>query len=81
MIADYGIETFGIEQARRYRAGVEACFQMLADHPNLGRNVEHLAPGLRRFEHQSHIVFYLPNDQGVFIVRVLHQKADYERHF
>ena len=30
-IADYTIETFGLEQARRYIDGLEACFQTLAD--------------------------------------------------
>jgi len=37
-IADYTIETFGIEQARRYRDGLETCFQTLADKPMVGRS-------------------------------------------
>ena len=38
-IADYTIETFGIEQARRYRDALESCFQMIADNPELGRSL------------------------------------------
>ena len=56
-IADLPIETFGIEQARRYRDSLDACLQTLAKNTQLGRSAERLAPGLRRFEHRSHMVF------------------------
>ncbi|MDE0172438.1 MAG: type II toxin-antitoxin system RelE/ParE family toxin [Defluviicoccus sp.] len=79
-IADRTIETLGIEQARRYRDGLEACFGMLADNPRLGRNAESLAPNLRRFEHRSHVVFYVERDDDVVIVRVLHASMDPPRH-
>ena len=55
-IADYTIETFGIVQARRYWDGLDAGFQNLADNPLLGQSADHLAPQLRRLEHQSHVV-------------------------
>lgn len=80
-IADYSIDRFGIKQARRYRDGLETCFQTLAQNPELGRSAEQLAPSLRRFEHQSHIVFYIPEDFGVLIVRILHENMDVPRHF
>ena len=32
-IADYTIDTLGIEQARRYRDGLETCFRNLAANP------------------------------------------------
>ncbi len=80
-IADYSIEQFGIKQARRYGDGLETCFQTLAENPGFGRSAEQFAPDLRRFEHQSHIVFYIPEDWGVLIVRVLHKKMDVPRHF
>ena len=80
-IADYTIEQFGIEQARRYRDKLEACFQNLAENPKLGPNAEMLALGLRRYEYQSHVVFYEPLTNGVRIVRVLHERMDITRHF
>lgn len=79
-IADYTIETFGVEQARRYRNDLEACFQSLAQNPRLGRSVEWLATGLRRFEHRSHVVFYVEDERGVVVVRVLHVRMDASRH-
>lgn len=79
-IADYTIETFGIEQARRYRDGLDACFQMLAATPLIGRDAGDLAEGLRSYPHQSHVVFYRQTESGVLIVRVLHRSMDFERH-
>jgi len=32
-IAEYTIEIFGIEQARKYRDGLKSCFVQLADNP------------------------------------------------
>ena len=69
------------KQARRYGDGLETCFQILAENPGLGRSAEQLARDLRRFEHQSHIVFYIPEDWGVLIVRVLHKQMDVPRYF
>jgi len=80
-IAEYTIERFGIEQARRYRDDLKSCFNQLADNPELGRRAEQLERGLQRFEHQSHVVFYVCKPTGLLIVRVLHARMDVARHF
>lgn len=79
-IADYTIKNFGIVQARRYRDGLVAACQVLADHPHRGRSADELAPKLRRWHYESHVIFYLPSENGALIVRVLHQRMDFERH-
>lgn len=79
-IADYTIERFGIKQARHYRDQLSACFHQLGDNPALGRPVEFLAAGLRRFEHRSHIIFYQAVGTRILIVRVLHYRMDVRRH-
>ena len=80
-IAEFTIERFGIEQARRYRDSLKTCFDQLADNPALGRSVEQLMQGLHRFEHQSHVVFYMSEPENIFIIRVLHSSMDVPRHF
>ena len=80
-IAEYTIQEFGIKQARQYRDALENCFLTLAENPNMGRKADELATGLKRFEHQSHIVFYLKDNEDLFIVRVLHNRVDVIRHF
>ncbi len=79
-IADYTIQNFGIEQARRYRDGLVRSFRQLSDNPLLGRSTENLAPGLRRYEHGSHVIFYEVEQEGVLVVRILHQTMDVTRH-
>jgi toxin ParE1/3/4 len=79
-IYEYTILHFGLEQARVYLLGLHGRFQMLAEQPTQGRKADELAPGLRRVEYQSHVVFYIPKDHGVLIVRVLHQRMDVARH-
>ena len=80
-IADYTIEQFGIEQARRYRDSFKSCFEQLTNNPQMGRRAEHLAPGLRRVEHQAHVVFYTADGDELFVVRILHSRMDEERRF
>mgnify|MGYP002635246779 CR=1 FL=1 len=79
-VAHYTIEQFGVEQARRYRDGLDTCFQRLAENAELGRTAGQLAPNLRRFEYQSHVVFYMPDEGGILIVRVLHERMDVQAH-
>ena len=80
-IAEYTIEVFGLEQARKYRDGLKSCIGQLADNSALGRSADQLIEGLQRFEHQSHVVFYITEPDGVFIVRILHSSMDVTRHF
>ena len=79
-IADYAIGQFGIKQARRYRDGLEKIFRRLAEYPNSGRSAGHLAPRLRRMSFESHVIFYLHEEDGVLIVRILHQRMAFKRH-
>ena len=79
-IADYTIAEFGIDQARRYRDQLDACFRSLLANPQLGRSAEEVAPGLRRIRQQAHVVFYTVGEDQLLIVRVLHHGMDFERH-
>ena len=79
-IADFTIQTFGIERARFYRDGLNNCFEILAENPQLGRSAAELAPNLKRFEYQSHVVFYVPKNTGILVVRILHQRMDFMRY-
>jgi toxin ParE1/3/4 len=73
-IVRYTLKTWGRAQTIRDRQGLQDCFQLLADNPSIGRNCDSIHPGLRRFEHGKHVVFYLAQPDALFIVRVLHQQ-------
>ena len=75
---EYGIETFGLKQARAYLSGMHTLFQILADNAALGRNASEFLLSLKRFSYKSHTIFYLTTDIDILIVRALSQSMDYE---
>ncbi|MDE3260476.1 MAG: type II toxin-antitoxin system RelE/ParE family toxin [Acidobacteriota bacterium] len=79
-IFEYTALRFGLEQAQRYFNELHECCQRLAGNLGLGRSAESLAPGLRRYEFRSHVVFYTGESRELVIVRVLHARMDALRH-
>lgn len=71
------IECWGWEQAERYGSALHEAFEMLASHPAMGRRIDHIRAGYRRFEHGSHSVYYLTSED-VVIIRVLHRRMQPE---
>jgi plasmid stabilization system protein ParE len=51
-----------------------------AGDPALGRLCEDIRPGLRRFEHGKHVLFYRQESRGILLSRILHQRMLPERH-
>ena len=80
-IAEFTIRRFGIDKAREYRDSLKLCFDRLANNKRMGRRAEQLAPGLRYFEHQAHIIFYTFDEKELFVVRILHSRMDVQRYF
>ncbi|WP_158447893.1 type II toxin-antitoxin system RelE/ParE family toxin [Aquimarina longa] len=76
---EYGIEIFGLKQAKEYLLGMHTLFQVLADNTNLGRDASEFMLSLKRFYYKSHTIFYLATDIDILIVRVLNQSMDYEK--
>lgn len=78
-IVDYTVEHWGFIQAVGYIEALENVAQMLADNPDVGLKRDTLMPGLLSFPCQSHILYYLKNNHGVSIIRVLHVSMDSEK--
>jgi toxin ParE1/3/4 len=55
---------------------LDAQFLLLASHPLMGRAREELAKDLRSFPVGRYLVFYLPDTDGITVVRVLHSARD-----
>jgi len=73
-IARYTLEKWGADQAVKYAQSLRACFQILAENPEMGRSCDAISLGLRRHEQARHVVFYRLKLGGVRIVRVLHRQ-------
>ena len=75
-IARFTLSTWGQAQAEYYVQRIEDRCDSLALNPMLGRSCSHLHNGLRRLEHDKHVIFYQPDFRhsgNVFIARILHQ--------
>jgi len=79
-IADYTLRKWGKAQAIRYLGELEACCQLLADNPALGRLCDEVRVGLRRHEHGKHVLFYRQERGGILLSRILHQRMLPDRH-
>ena len=79
-VADYTIDKFGEAQARTYRDGLLSAFRLLSENQQMGRLARPFKLGLYRFEHESHVIFYRPEADGILVVRVLPQSMDHPQH-
>lgn len=73
-IGGHTLRTWGEGQAIRYIDDLEACCQMLADNPKLGRGCDDVRQGLRRMERGRHVVFYREDAEGILVSRILYQR-------
>ena len=53
-------------------------FILLRDNPLVGREQNEYLIGLRSFVVKSYFIFYLPLDNGIDVLRVLHSSRDIE---
>jgi toxin ParE1/3/4 len=69
-IYEYSLLQFGENQADRYFLGMHKTFEILAGEPYLGSRSTNLDSDIRQFVYKSHIIFYKPISDGIFIVDI-----------
>ncbi|WP_117191913.1 type II toxin-antitoxin system RelE/ParE family toxin [Rhizobium terrae] len=74
-IIRYGIERFGVLQARRYADDLTHCFELLAENPRMGRSAPDFGEAVCRHTHARHIILYEITDSGVMILAVVHVRS------
>ena len=79
-IWDYTAERWGLDQAETYTRRLWKSIQALADTPSLGRECDEARAGYRQYPSGSHILFYRLMKDHIEVVRILHERMDYERH-
>lgn len=78
-IWSYSEAQWGPAQAEYYLRTVERQLDWIAENPTSGKLVPGI-PGYRQRAAGSHMIIYRLDDQGVIVIRVLHQKMDPSRH-
>ncbi len=79
-MVDYSLRQWGPARTARYLDELESRARLLTHHPELGKRRDGLHPGLFSFPHERHILYYLKDEEGITILRVLHQQMDPARH-
>jgi len=75
-IWNYTFDTWNIDQADQYIKNlIETCIS-LAENPRIGISRNELYEGLHMQPSGKHLIFYLIIDDGIDIVRILHECMD-----
>ena len=75
----YSNEAWGERQAVLYLNDLYVVFGRIGHHPAIGRPRRELGDEIRSLPHGAHVVFYMPWQGEVAILRVLHGSMDVER--
>lgn len=81
----YLAENAGLNVAERFLTNAEASFNDLAEQPKMGAQLKLKNASLREVrkwrvrDFDNHLIFYMPRQDGVSIVRVLHGAMDWWR--
>ena len=80
-ITTYTVLTFGEKQARLYNSQMHSAAQTAADFPPVGVSyVTRRGAVFQKCNSGRHALFYQPTDDGIFVVRILHQMMDFDAH-
>ena len=58
--------------ARKFRNELYEKLAFLAENPRIAPERPDLAPNLRYLPYGNYLIFYLPEDDGITVIRVLH---------
>jgi toxin ParE1/3/4 len=78
-IGQYTQNKFGVTQRNRYLDLINAKFSQLCNDPDIGFSSNKIRRGYYRCPIHKHTVFYKKHNYGIRIIRVLHQRMDWEK--
>ena len=79
-IWDYTAACWNTEQAETYIRDIERVTRMIAASPKRGRSCEDIRRGYFKHPVGSHMIFYRSINDGIEVIRILHQRMDYVLH-
>ncbi len=80
-ILDYTLAEWGVDQAEKYVRELWAVMQAHACDSSTSTDISDVRKGYRKIGSGSHIIFFKLTVDGIDVVRILHQRMDFERHF
>ncbi len=79
-IWDYTLERWGVEQAEKYVRELWAIIQSQAVDGTMSTDVSDVRQGYRKIRSGCHVVFFKTTADGIDVIRILHQRMDFDRH-
>ncbi len=76
-----GFWQFGERQADKFYNQLFDSLELLASFPQSGRSSNDIYPELRRVEFNPYVIFYLPRDYGVYVLRLMKQSQIVKREY
>ncbi|MDJ0805248.1 MAG: type II toxin-antitoxin system RelE/ParE family toxin [Gammaproteobacteria bacterium] len=76
----YTEREWGRTQRRKYLNALDQAFGLLCENPRLAPEYHEFTPPVRIHHHEQHLVVYVIEDDGILIVRVLHESVEIDRH-
>ena len=77
----YTAEQWSQEQAETYVDGLIDAMETLAENPTRSRSADEIRKGYRRQNVGAHTIFFKVSGVGIVVVRILHQRMDFDSHF
>jgi toxin ParE1/3/4 len=75
-IWDYGVREHGTEAANAYIRRLDQSMQMALQYPGVGTDYSDIRSGYRKLSSGEHLIFHIPHDGGIDVIRVLHGRMD-----
>lgn len=79
-IWEYTLAEWGIDQAEKYVRELWAAMQERGFDLSTSTDISDVRKGYRKIRSGSHVIFFKLNREGIDVIRILHQKMDFERH-
>ena len=79
-IRRYSTRTWGQHRTTQYMAALRDTMKSLLAGTAVTRSRDDLRPGLRMAASGRHCIFFEADESRVLVVRVLHDRMDYQRH-
>ncbi len=79
-IWNYTADRWSPDQADRYIREIHRGIEAIARDPRKGKPCDRIRPGYRRYSVGAHMLFFRVVGDHIEVVRVLHQRMDFERH-
>lgn len=72
----YTLHEHGLEAADRYIDGLDQSMELALEFPEIGLDYREVRAGYRMLPSGHHLIFYIPRDDGIDVMRVLHERMD-----